>query len=374
MEKLNHTLVNDVQEQERPTRHQYSSSRLMEYEMESPATTVPNNIMSLSSPKEEVTTETATTAIPMNRRLCSPYEATTLQPPSCDHPHRNTVDGKQQPHYQQQQQHYIPPTAAISSGGGHQTSARGNDNNNSVHSPPALQNLDDPNQPIANIPIHAMSNHQEEEEKEDYNYDDEEIQRDAANEIVALVVHIAIGLFMILFFGALIVSILIVSKYGFFTFLLIMLLMTVALTIGYFVSKIMDRDHVLRPVRRKIRRWHAVATAVVIQEIQDFHLDWNEHLLLMNGSSSAGHDEDEDDDDPIYERMEDEHGGRWHATGPSGKRARRRGAGGQHRSKVFGFLVKPFLKEKNGKRFRFRRKKKSQEGKDDVGGVSVEMT
>jgi hypothetical protein len=334
MERFNHYTLDDDhhdQQQERTNCHDPSTSssssslvysnptRLLEYEME-PSTVVPDTT-SLSLPNEQFMKEEATTS--------SSATIPTRLTPGDD-------------------------AARTSSS----TPSPSNGDNTGPHLSLGHE------QPL-NIPNYEMGDNQN-EEKEDYNYDDEEIQKDAANEIVAMVVHIAIGFFMILFFGALIVSIFIVSKYGFFTLLIILILMTMALAIGYFVSKIMDRDEVLRPVRRKIKRWHAVATAVVIKEIQDFHLDLNEHLLLTNGTAFP----EDEVDYPIYERMEEEGG--WNG-GPSGGRKSRRGG---HRSKVFGFLVKPFLKQKDGKRFRFKRKKKSEEGTDGVPPNSgdVEMT
>ena len=188
----------------------------------------------------------------------------------------------------------------------------------------------------------------EEEEKDDYHYDDEEIQKDAANELVALVVHIALGFFMLLFFGSLMAAILIVGAYGFMTFVLIISLMLMALSIGYFVSIMLDKDRVLKPVRRKIRRWHAVATAVVVQEIRDFQLDLREHLLLTNG------DADEQGEGGVYNRMNDN--GQVGGSASAGIRTKRKGS----RSKVFGMLVKPFLKKKKGHKFRFGRKKKNE--------------
>mmetsp|Transcript_11309 Transcript_11309/g.21164 ORF Transcript_11309/g.21164 Transcript_11309/m.21164 type:complete len:329 (-) Transcript_11309:209-1195(-) len=328
MERFNPTTDDGM---ERPQNHHHSSShssplyptsRLsLEYEME-PHTDVSNTINVSLPSTEDVNTKRSSSVT----RLMPSDSTTALQ--------SSTINA------------YT---------GGHYTLAeRGHDN---LH-PPLCSH--DPNQSTADEAYHEMKNNQE---KQDFNYDDEEIQRDAANEIVALVVHIAIGFFMILFFGSLIVSVFIVSKYGFMTFILIMLLMTMALTIGYFVSKIMDKDEVLRPVRRKIQRWHAVATAVVIKEIQDFHLDLNEHLLLTNGSV-----QEEDVDDRVYEMMDED--GRWNGQGSTSRRAR--GRRGGHRSKVFGFLVKPFLKEKNGKKFRFRKQKKTEDNEDVH--CNVEMT
>jgi len=193
-----------------------------------------------------------------------------------------------------------------------------------------------------------------EEEKDDYHYDDEEIQKDAANELVALVVHIALGFFMLLFFGSLVVAILIVGAYGFLTFVLIISLMLMAISIGYFVSRMLDKDKVLKPVRRKIRRWHAVATAVVVQEIRDFQLDLREHLMLTNGG-------DAEEENGVYNRMDDngQVGGSASAAA-AGTHTKRKGS----RSKVFGMLVKPFLKKKKGHKFRFGRKKNNAEAND----------
>lgn len=321
MERFNHYTLDDDpdDQQERTNCHPSTSSSFSSLVKMEPSTVVPD-ITSLSVPKEQFVKESATATATIPTRLAPPG----------DNARTNGSTLQSSP-------------SSSTSVGPHSSLGR--------------------EQPLK-TPNYEMGDNQE--EKEDYNYDDEEIQKDAANEVVAMVVHIAIGFFMILFFGALIVSIFIVSKYGFFTLLIILILMIMVLTIGYFVSKIMDRDEVLRPVRRKIKRWHAVATAVVIKEIQDFHLDLNEHLLLMNGTAFP----EEEVDYPIYERMEEEGG--WNG-GPRGGRKSRRGG---HRSKVFGFLVKPFLKQKDGKRFRFKRKKKAEEGTDGVPANSgdVEMT
>lgn len=186
---------------------------------------------------------------------------------------------------------------------------------------------------------------QNDEDRDDFNYDDEDIQRDAADNTIVFIVHIAMGFFILLFFGALAVSALIVGQYGFLVFILVCCLLLLGLTIGYFISKIMDQDRVMRPVRRKIRRWHAIATAVVVNEIKDFQLDIQDHLLLTNGDTGAG----------IYESEYEDN------TTTTGNRKRRRGP----RSKLFGILVKPLLKKKSN--FRFGRKKKSSNEVETVG-------
>jgi hypothetical protein len=186
------------------------------------------------------------------------------------------------------------------------------------------------------------------EDRDDFNYDDEDIQRDAADNTIVFIVHIAMGFFILLFFGALVVSALIVGQYGFLIFIMVCCLLLVGVTIGYFISKIMDQDRVMRPVRRKIRRWHAIATAVVVNEIKDFQLDIQDHLLLTNGDTSAGIYKTEDEGDINIMRN-----GRKRRNGP--------------RSKIFGALVKPFLKKKSN--FRFGRKKKGTNEVEHVLGT-----
>ena len=166
---------------------------------------------------------------------------------------------------------------------------------------------------------------------------------------------------MFLFFGALVACILIVSTYGFLTFILVSIILFAALSIGYFISKMMDEDKVLKPVRRKIRRMHALATAVVVQELRDFQMDWNEHLMLTNG----GGDEDGADD---YGRMDDN--GEVHAHAGKTQQAKKKKRRGP-RSKVFGFLVKPFLKKKNGEKFSFKKRKDALNVKQNDDGHSV---
>lgn len=177
---------------------------------------------------------------------------------------------------------------------------------------------------------------------DDFNYDDEDIQRDAADDTIVLIVHIALAFFILLFFVALTVSIIIVGQYGFLIFMMVCALLFLGLTIGYFVSKIMDRDRVLKPVRRKIRRWHAIATAVVVKEMKDFQLDIQDHLLLTNGPSG---------DTDMYGYS---HHGEDDING-IGSGMKRKGS----RSKIFKIFVKPLLKKKNS--LRFGRQKKSTE-------------
>mmetsp|Transcript_17634 Transcript_17634/g.24873 ORF Transcript_17634/g.24873 Transcript_17634/m.24873 type:complete len:358 (+) Transcript_17634:45-1118(+) len=163
-------------------------------------------------------------------------------------------------------------------------------------------------------------------EKDNYHYDDEDIRRDAADHHVALIVHIALMFFFGLFVVAIIISGFLVSQYGFVSLVAIISLLTIVFGCTYFVMKLLTSDAKLRPVQRKLRRWRAIAAAVVVQEIRNFQLDMNEHLLLMDGD--VGGDNDSLDETNV---------------GSDVKKKRK------SRSIVFGF-IKPLLKRKNGKR------------------------
>lgn len=192
------------------------------------------------------------------------------------------------------------------------------------------------------IPIESSDNNIPlPEDRDDYNYDDEDIQRDAATEHMAVIVHIALGFFFFLFMISMIVAIIIVGKYGFLTFVIVIALIFTVLILTYFISKTLDQDKILKPARRKIRRWHAVATAVIVNEIKDFQLDINEHLMLTNGDA---YNDDCSSIGGAYQHMDDK-----------ASRKKRKGP----RSKMFRFIVKPLLKKKNGRRFNFRKRNKN---------------
>ena len=187
---------------------------------------------------------------------------------------------------------------------------------------------------------------------DDYNYDDEEIQRDAANDTVACIVYLALGFFMVLFFGVTVAIIIIVGKYGFVVCIILSVLLFIVLLLGHIIVHFMEQDRVLRPMKKKMRRWHAIATAVVVNELKNFHLDLNDHLLLT-------YDENYQDDD----HYDSDNNGS--ATNDGKSRMRWRGGGrrrGGPRSKLFGLLVQPLLKKKNGQaRFPRRRKKNAND-------------
>ncbi len=140
----------------------------------------------------------------------------------------------------------------------------------------------------------AKASHIETRESDDgFSPDDPQIQLDAAEQYVSCCVHAMLFFFLALAVISAVLAIIMVSQYGFFAFFIISLFLCVVVGLVMFVDKVMKEDARLKPVRRQIRRWKAVATAVVLKEIRDFQLDWNEHLLLTDGSEYNLYDDDE---------------------------------------------------------------------------------
>lgn len=216
-------------------------------------------------------------------------------------------------------------------------------------------------------------------QNEEFHYDDAEIQRDAANDRVALLVHIFLALFAFAFMCAVVGSAVLVSQYGFLAFLINVTLVTLVAGSGYFISKALVSDKQLRPIRKKVKRWRAVAEAVVVNELRNFKLDMHEHMLLTTGDGEDYEDEEEEDGgDEGKQRGETtvREGSNTNtaqtsadaevATNPKKKKSKsakkkKKGNDGKPRSVLFG-LVKPFMKPKGSRKKKgiFGRKKKGK--------------
>ena len=138
---------------------------------------------------------------------------------------------------------------------------------------------------------------EEDDEDGEIRYTDDDIQKDAANIAVMAVVNVALIFFAGLFLCAVAGSILLMGQFGFVTFTIVLCLVAIVVGTGMWVLQVVDQDRKLRPVKRKMERWQAIAKAVVINEIENFKLDWQEHLMLTNGG--------EGDDYEDYQEMGD---------------------------------------------------------------------
>ena len=196
---------------------------------------------------------------------------------------------------------------------------------------------------------------EEEEEDEDEVYDqdghirytDQDIQRDASSIAVMAAVNVALLFFAGLFACAVAGSILFMGQFGFVTLCLVLFLVgIVGGTVAWIVT-ILAGDEKLRPVRRKMDRWQAIAKAVVVNEIVNFRLDMQEHMLLTDGRDCG------DDDEGYYEEMGEA------PAATDSVRATNASTDGTSRSVVFGLLVKPFVKGTKKIKRKLGRKKKS---------------
>ena len=242
----------------------------------------------------------------------------------------------------------LPPTADLSQPG----VPPENDN----VSPAPLANTDNAPPPISTAAKHATTAdiiEEKEDEDEDYDQDgqirhtDQDIQRDASSIAVMAAVNVALLFFAGLFVCAVAGSILFTAQFGFVTLCLVLCLVgIVGGTVAWIVS-IIAGDEKLRPVRRKMDRWRAIAKAVVVNEIVNFRLDMQEHMLLTDGRDCG-----DDDEEGYYEEM----GGDAPAATDSA-RATNASADGKSRSVIFGLLVKPFVKGRKKIRKLGRKKK-----------------
>ena len=219
-----------------------------------------------------------------------------------------------------------------------------------------MQDLSRTPKPSASADIAPPANileKEEEDEDEDEDYDqdgqirytDQDIQRDASSIAVMAAVNVALLFFAGLFACAVAGSILFMGQFGFVTLCLVLFLVgIVGGTVAWIVT-IIAGDEKLRPVRRKMDRWQAIAKAVVVNEIVNFRLDMQEHMLLTDGRDCG------DDEEGYYEEMGEA------PAATDSVRATNASTDGKSRSVIFGLLVKPFVKKM--KRKLGRKKKKS---------------
>ena len=189
-------------------------------------------------------------------------------------------------------------------------------------------------------------------------YTDEDIQRDASSIAVMAMVNVALLFFAGLFVCAIAGSILFTSQFGFVTLCIVLCLVGIVVGTVAWIGKIITGDEKLRPVQRKMRRWRAIAKAVVVNEIIAFRLDMQEHLLLTDGG--------EYEDDDYYEKMDandTNNNGTSSgqqiptATHPSARNANN----GKSRSVIFGLMVKPFIKGRKKMKRKLGRKKNDKD-------------
>eukprot|EP00588_Corethron_pennatum_P019514 CAMPEP_0194327238 /NCGR_PEP_ID=MMETSP0171-20130528/40226_1 /TAXON_ID=218684 /ORGANISM="Corethron pennatum, Strain L29A3" /LENGTH=226 /DNA_ID=CAMNT_0039087119 /DNA_START=67 /DNA_END=748 /DNA_ORIENTATION=- len=122
----------------------------------------------------------------------------------------------------------------------------------------------------------------------DMSIDEPQIQIDAANDNVALAVFATLTFFCFLFGGTVALCIVSVSNYGLVAFTAMGAVMVILGSAMHCFWSVAKSDPQLRPVRNRIERSLVVAQAVIINEIQAFQEEMNEHglLLLENGSAS----------------------------------------------------------------------------------------
>ena len=210
----------------------------------------------------------------------------------------------------------------------------------------------------------AMNDDDEEFGSDDNDNDDdqirythEDIQRDASSIAVMAMVNVALIFFAGLFVCAIAGSILFMGQFGFVTLCIVICLVGIVVGTVAWITKIITGDKKLRPVQRKMRRWRAIAKAVVVNEMINFRLDMQEHLLLTNGGECG----DPGDDGYCYEEMDANDNNDGTSSGQQTSTATNSSAPNANNSKsrsvIFGLMVKPFVKGKKKMKRKLGRKK-----------------
>ena len=188
-------------------------------------------------------------------------------------------------------------------------------------------------------------------------YTDEDIQRDASSIAVMAMVNVALLFFAGLFVCAIAGSILFTGQFGFVTLCIVICLVGIVVGTVAWITKIITGDKKLRPVQRKMRRWRAIAKAVVVNEMINFRLDMQEHLLLTNGGECG----DPEDDGYCYEEMDANDNNDGTSSGQQTSTATNSSAPNANNSKsrsvIFGLMVKPFVKGRKKMKRKLGRKK-----------------
>ena len=119
--------------------------------------------------------------------------------------------------------------------------------------------------------------------------------------IAAWAIHVALIGFCLLVLVAVLLSFLVISKYGFVTMCAMLMIILFFVFLMYFVDKtILKENKKLKPIRQKIVNVVQAAQQAVVEEYKLFQIDWNEHYLITNGESedSADHETDEEQPSP----------------------------------------------------------------------------
>lgn len=116
----------------------------------------------------------------------------------------------------------------------------------------------------------------------------------------AWAIHVVLGVFCGLVLISVLLTFVVVHKFGLVAMFGLLLLVCFAIFMIWFVdSLILSKDARFKPMRNKIVRVVEVAKQVVVDEFNLFQRDWNEHFLLTNGPCMD--EENEEEEDTTYE-------------------------------------------------------------------------
>jgi len=112
--------------------------------------------------------------------------------------------------------------------------------------------------------------------------DRDAMQRDEANDTVALTIFLFLFLFGCLFVFSTALIITFVIKFGVIEFTALSVLCFIVLVGGWFLAKNIIEESKMQHAKKTIVYWKEIAEVVIIEEMRRFKFEWNEHYLLTN--------------------------------------------------------------------------------------------
>ena len=120
--------------------------------------------------------------------------------------------------------------------------------------------------------------------------DRDAMQRDSANDTVALTIFLFLFLFGCLFVFSTALIITFVIKFGVIEFTALSILCFIVLVGGWFLAKSIIEESKMQHAKKTILYWKEVAKAVIIEEIRRFKFEWKEHYLLTHEDCSESNE------------------------------------------------------------------------------------
>jgi len=190
----------------------------------------------------------------------------------------------------------------------------------------------------------------DDDDDDDDAIDLEKVKQDAANDAVAMGIFAALGFFIVLFSSTMVMVILLVSKYGVVAWVSVSSLCFLLCGGGFLTYKYISKEKKMRKAHKNILYWKEVAVQVVLNEIEAFQIEMNEHLMITDGEDEYDTEDNFNDYQPMHAESRNpsftqEKGDDNFRQNPSSSSSKDSKKTKKKKSVLFG-MIKPFLSKK----------------------------